>query len=988
MSLFPFSTTCWAKEKADGIDFFDQVDPILNSYCYQCHDEDVQKGDVQLDFLDPDMINGPDGEAWHAVLDVINSGDMPPKKKKQPKDDERRLLVDWITDNLKLAKEKKKGEFKGGMRRLTRQQYSKSINDLLGLDIDVSELLPPDTVSKMGFSNDSGMQHSSGLLLESYQTIARDLVTKAIGPIEKPPVYHYQINFGKKISKKKNAEKPAFQEVVLSGHDFQPKLLNEQGVPYEKDDEMKGFGGKVEEILSDIAVGLRGSDKKRFAVEEDGMLLFGANPQPNEAPQSWRPPNPNIKLLIRNGFPQEGPFRYTVKASRVEPEQKTPRYQLHQILGKTPNESQKWLSSFTTPKLKKINEGWEANANTMILSAKEFILGKAELKGDHISAKEKSDFKAVFDIKSSGYYQIDMVRGHISDKKVKVKTHIELLSPVSIYEKRVSFQVSMDAKNDKNSSPSNGLVAETVMVGYADNGPMTLKFSKSLPEIYKLVLTPLSAKEAAPIKKQREEALALLAKDPYKNTPAVVRGFMGTRLDDGESFDYFDVTHDLHHKDGVVEVEFRDHMENFTLPVTHEEGGNEMSGTMVLGMYNHHLAPKSDNVGPLMKVHSMSFEVPYYESWPPKSHQHIFGKKVVANSTTYTKTVLRNFAIKAFRQDFDEALLQHYYDFWLSIRSDYDRYEDSVAEVLVAMVSSPQFLFMTEPQNHGESGIDEFQLASRMSFYLWNRGPDVELLKLAERGQLFRNMDLQIERMLKDKRSEAFVHTFGEEWLHLSKLDAIELIPDFKLKVDSNIKELLKQETLAFLTHALKENLSISNFIDSDHVMLNEHLASFYNIDGVKGHDMRPIQVDRKKNRGGLLSQAAFLIGHSDGKDGHPIKRAMWLMERFMATEPPPPPPNVPGIDDEDPTFKNLTMKQKLEAHRNKPACFDCHAKIDPWGVAFEQYNALGQFNPKADAKTTLPDGEDIMGIQSLKRYLQKEKMETVAKSVVEHLLA
>jgi hypothetical protein len=242
--------------------------------------------------------------------------------------------------------------------------------------------------------------------------------------------------------------------------------------------------------------------------------------------------------------------------------------------------------------------------------------------------------------------------------------------------------------------------------------------------------------------------------------------------------------------------------------------------------------------------------------------------------------------------------------------------------------------------------------------------------------------------MLKDEKVHGFISTFGNEWLDLKKLDSVELIPELKVSFNSNLKALLHQETLAFLDHALEQNLSISNFIDSDHVMLNEHLASFYDIDGVKGSEMRPVKIDRNKNRGGLLSQASFLIGHSDGKDGHPIKRAMWLMERMMGTEPPPPPPNVPDIDDEDPTFKDLTMKQKLEVHRNKPACFDCHAKIDPWGVAFEQYNALGQFNSTADAKTTLPDGKDIFGIQSLKTYLEAEKMDTVAKSVIEHLLA
>ncbi len=195
------------------------------------------------------------------------------------------------------------------------------------------------------------------------------------------------------------------------------------------------------------------------------------------------------------------------------------------------------------------------------------------------------------------------------------------------------------------------------------------------------------------------------------------------------------------------------------------------------------------------------------------------------------------------------------------------------------------------------------------------------------------------------------------------------------------------------MLRVLRENLSLLTFVDSDFAMLNENLAEFYGIEGVVGTHFRPVPITPDMRRGGLLSQGAFLCGHSDGTQAHPIKRAVWLKEKILGSPPPPPPPNVPELNPETPGFEKLTLKEQLELHRSKASCVDCHRKIDPYGVVFEYYDAVGRYREQAkgrpiDAKSELPDGVVVDGVDQLKTYLLDSKRQEVTKSVVSHLFA
>jgi len=288
---------------------------------------------------------------------------------------------------------------------------------------------------------------------------------------------------------------------------------------------------------------------------------------------------------------------------------------------------------------------------------------------------------------------------------------------------------------------------------------------------------------------------------------------------------------------------------------------------------------------------------------------------------------------------------------------------------------------------------DEYYLASQLSYFLWNSPPDEKLIELASRGKLYRNLSNQIDRMIKSPKIENLINGFSYEWLRLDRHKNMDVNVQEYEDYTRFVKEDMFNETYEFVKHILINDLSIMNFIDSDFAMLNQNLAEFYGLSGVEGNEFRPVKLNKNQNRGGLLSQGSFLTGHSDGTQPHAIKRAVWLKEKILGDHPSPPPPNVPELDPETPGFEKLTLKEQLFLHRNKVSCMECHKKIDPYGVIFENYDATGRYQltmkgKPIDSKSVLPDGNELDGIQDMKDYILNFKTENFTKSIVKNLFS
>ncbi len=388
-------------------------------------------------------------------------------------------------------------------------------------------------------------------------------------------------------------------------------------------------------------------------------------------------------------------------------------------------------------------------------------------------------------------------------------------------------------------------------------------------------------------------------------------------------------------------------------------------------------------------VDFIEISAPYYEQWPPKTHRDIFRESDhKTNEQKYGREVLTQFMERAWRRPVTSKEVDPFMALFTEYRPDFANLEEAMLEVLATVLATPEFLYLAQevPASNSENPqtISGLELASRLSFFLWSSVPDEELLELARKGTLKDPTVLsdQVKRMLTDSRSNRFAQNFVHQWLGLDGLDSVTHVKD------SSLLEAIQEEPVAFFDEVLNRNRSVMDFIHSDYAVVNERLAGHYQIRDVYGPHFRKVPIKPETNRGGILTGAAILAMNSDGKDSHPLKRGVWMLERILHDPPPPPPPNVPEVDLTDPRILQMTLKERIADHRNSPACFSCHAKIDPWGISFENYDALGTFRTKianqpVDATSALPNKQEIAGMDGLKRYLLADRQDQFSGAMV-----
>jgi len=341
---------------------------------------------------------------------------------------------------------------------------------------------------------------------------------------------------------------------------------------------------------------------------------------------------------------------------------------------------------------------------------------------------------------------------------------------------------------------------------------------------------------------------------------------------------------------------------------------------------------------------------------------------------------------KAWRRHVSQADIDVKAKLFDTMRLHCDTFEDAMVEVLATVLSSPNFLYVVSETSPTNSKLSAHELATRLAMFLWCSIPDQPLLDLATSGKLDDSAILseQVDRMLADPRSERFAKHFVHQWLDMQLLDFLAI----EDRADPLLKEAMQFEPIAFFQEVLHNNASVLDFIHADYAMANERLALHSGLTHVRGNHFRRVQVDASQNRGGLLTQAGLLAMNSNGDDSHPLKRGVWLLESILNDPPPPPPPAVPEIDLADPEIAKMTLKERIEDHRNHAACMSCHAKIDPWGIAFENYDALGQWRNQVkgkpiDAASLLFNKQELSGMDGLKRFLLEHRQDQFVRALV-----
>jgi hypothetical protein len=462
-----------------------------------------------------------------------------------------------------------------------------------------------------------------------------------------------------------------------------------------------------------------------------------------------------------------------------------------------------------------------------------------------------------------------------------------------------------------------------------------------------------------------------------------------------------------------------------------------------------------------LRIDSVRVQGPLDKShWTrPKNFERFFTKddpKTSRERKKYAEEILSKFASEAFRRPVDRRTVERL----VAIAEEtYQRsgtgFQEGIGRAMTAVLASPRFLFrMEESENPAAKEryplLDEFSLASRLSYFLWSTTPDKELLKLAERRELRKNLAAQIKRMLADRKADELVQNFTGQWLQTRDVEGIDINarvvlfrdnpgdPDLRRKrqrreelrekrdkaklteeeereldqlqqeffarfrnrpnieLDGELRRAMRRETEMSFSYIMREDRGVLELLDADYTFLNERLAGHYgltNLD-VKGPEMRRVALPEENARGGVLTHGSMLIVTSNPTRTSPVKRGLFVLENILGTPPPPPPPDVPDLEEAAKEFKDRepTLREMLELHREKPLCSSCHNRMDPIGLALENFNALGMWRETErrqpiDVKGKLITGETFNGIKELKRILVNERRLDYYRCLTEKLL-
>jgi len=397
---------------------------------------------------------------------------------------------------------------------------------------------------------------------------------------------------------------------------------------------------------------------------------------------------------------------------------------------------------------------------------------------------------------------------------------------------------------------------------------------------------------------------------------------------------------------------------------------------------------------PRLFLDKIEVEGPLPKEWPPASHAVLGLDDQTSQDENGLRSVFARLLPRAYRRPVEAAEVDKFVRIAAgAMQREKMPFPEALRLGLQTMLCSPGFVFIQEPQPSaaaaakGTRPLNDFELASRLSYFLWSSLPDDELLSLAAKGTLKQPAALrtQVTRMLADAKSRRFVENFAGQWLDVEQFGSVEPAKEYK-SYDNALRTASREEPLAFFQQVLTENLPVASFLDSDFLVINERLAQHYGIEGVSGEAFQKVALKPEHHRGGVLGMAGLLTLLADGTRTLPVRRGAWVLEKLLNDPSPPPPPNAGDIQPNTAGAK-LTVRERLQKHRDEPNCASCHAKLDPYGLALENYDAIGAWRerqngegiqgPKApviDASGALKSGREFKDLPGYKAALMAEQ--------------
>ena len=377
----------------------------------------------------------------------------------------------------------------------------------------------------------------------------------------------------------------------------------------------------------------------------------------------------------------------------------------------------------------------------------------------------------------------------------------------------------------------------------------------------------------------------------------------------------------------------------------------------------------------------------------------------------YARELLGEFAARACRRPVEPAYVTRLVEIAHATSAQPGRtFEEGIGRAMMAVLASPRFLFRIETPVAGTAAVadvDDYTLASRLSYFLWSTMPDAELLRLAAAGELRREVPAQVKRMLADPKVQALVKNFTGQWLQVRDVESVPINAravlgqtatrsrdGSRIEFDGPMRRAMRSETELCFDHILKQDRSVLELLDSDYTFLNARLAKHYGLPEVTGDEMRLVRLPANSTRGGVLTQGAVLAVTSNPTRTSPVKRGLFVLENILGTPPPPPPPDVPALEEAIKGFKGREPKlsEMLAVHRANKLCSSCHERMDPLGLAFENFTALGTWRDAEAGQTIevagrLATGEPFASVSELKRVLTHERRLDYYRCLAEKLL-
>ena len=398
------------------------------------------------------------------------------------------------------------------------------------------------------------------------------------------------------------------------------------------------------------------------------------------------------------------------------------------------------------------------------------------------------------------------------------------------------------------------------------------------------------------------------------------------------------------------------------------------------------LKPPAGQAPPTMFVEWLEYEGPMDTRAP--ATKTLMVSTPGKSQAEQTREILLRFASHAWRRPITAEELDRFSKLVNYAMGHNDTWEEAMRRAVSAILASPKFVFRLEPDsqptNPDPHAIDEYQLATRLSYFLWSSCPDDELLALAMTRKLTENLDAQVHRMLQDSRADALVENFALQWLQLGRLASHSSDPKTFQKWKPELRAAMVEETKRFFGEIARTDRSVLDLLDGEFTWVNRQLAELYGLKSagnINGNEWKRVSL-AGTSRGGLLTQASILTVTSNPTRTSPVKRGKWILEQVLGTPPPAPPPNTPSLDDSGRKELTGTFRQKLEQHRADPKCANCHAKMDAFGFALENFNGIGQWRDRdekgaaIDTSGKLATGRGLNGLADMKTLLRSRKQE------------